>query len=470
MLGIQGEPLQKPFLLSPTLTLIVKTLEAEGAIPVAVGGCVRDHLLGLKPKDIDVEVYGINLSTLETVLARLGSVYAVGRSFGVLKVTIDGQTIDVSLPRRENKIGQGHKGFVVDVDQTLSFLEASARRDFTINAMGVNLLTQELLDAHQGVSDLRAGILRHVSPAFSEDPLRVFRGCQFASRFGYVLHDDTIALCRKLQPELKTLPKERIVEEMRKLLLGAKPSLGLEALRVTGAWELFPELVALEGCLQEFEWHPEGDVWIHSKMVTDCAANIVRRENLPPDEALIIVLGSLCHDLGKPPTTAFEDGRWRSRGHESAGEPPTRSMLSAMGFPESIIEEIVPLVREHLKPHQLHRVRDEISMSTIRRLASRVSIAKLCLVAEADFLGRTTPDAIAGHDPATAWLMEVARGLNIAAQGPEPILMGRHLVERGMKAGPQMGEVLKAAFEAQLDGVFSDLAGALKWLDDRQNC
>jgi len=429
-----------------------------------VGGCVRDHLLGLQPKDVDIEVYGIKLARLEEVLATIGSVHAVGRSFGVLKVRVGETDFDISLPRLENKIGQGHKGFVVDTDRELSFGEASLRRDFTINAMGVNLLSQELLDLHGGVHDLENRTLKHVSSAFSEDPLRVFRACQFAARFEYEIHEDTIALCQTLKDELKTLPKERIVEEIRKLVLGTKPSFGLEALKATGAWYLFPELMALEGCQQEPEWHPEGDVWIHTKMVADAAAMIVRREKLEADEALLIVLGAICHDLGKPPTTKFEDGRWRSRGHESEGEPPTRALLQTMGFPEAIIEEIVPLVREHLKPHQLYRARDEISLSTVRRLASRVSIRRVCLVAEADFLGRTTPDALAGHDPSTAWLMQVAQSLDVAFKKPEPILMGRHLLEQGITPGPKMGELLKQAFEAQLDGEFGDLDGALEWL------
>lgn len=457
--------MSKPFEISKALAKLVSALENLKATPIAVGGCVRDHLLGLTPKDIDVEVYGTSLDILEPALEKIGSVYAVGRSFGVLKVTIDGETFDVSLPRLENKVGQGHKGFVVDTDKDLTFAQASARRDFTINAMGIDLLTQKVIDAHGGIQDLEDAVLRHVSPAFSEDPLRVLRGCQFAARFEYMMHPDTIELCRHLKDELRTLPKERIVEEMRKLLLGKTPSYGLEALKVTGAWELFPELIALDGCLQEAEWHPEGDVWTHTKMVVDSAAMIIRRENLEGDDALVIMLGALCHDLGKPPTTAFEDGRWRSKGHESAGEPPTRSLLTNMGFPEGMIDHVVPLVKEHLKPHQLYRVQDEISMSTIRRLASRVSISRLCLVSEADFLGRTTDEAIAGHDPATAWLMKVAKSLDVAFNKPEPILMGRHLLDRGIKPGPKMGEILKEAFEAQLDGEFADVDGALTWLD-----
>lgn len=470
MNSLNGTPLLNPFVISKPLSVVIQALLEAEATPVAVGGCVRDHLLGKMAKDVDIEVYGISLSDLEMLLHRIGSVYAVGRSFGVLKVVVtkgETETFDVSLPRLENKIGQGHKGFVVDTAATLSFSEASARRDFTINAMGINLSSQELLDPHHGERDLQAGVLRHVSKAFAEDPLRVFRGCQFAARFGYRMHDDTIALCRQLKTELKTLPKERIVEEMRKLLLGEKPSLGLETLKMTDAWSLFPELMALEGCEQEAEWHPEGDVWIHTKMVVDAAAKLIRREALSDDQGLVIVLGALCHDLGKPATTEIEDGRIRSKGHESAGEEPTRTLLERMGFAQSLAEEIVPLVREHLKPHQLYRTRDEISHGTIRRLANRVSIRKLCLVSESDFLGRTTPDAIAGHDPATAWLRDLSAKLDVAAKGPAPILLGRHLLEHGLPSGPQMGELLKEAFEAQMDGRFSDLDGALVWLQKR---
>ncbi len=457
----------QPFPISPSLRALVDTVLQAGGKPVAVGGCVRDHLLGLSPKDIDVEVYNIALNDLEAVLTTLGDVHAVGKSFGVLKVSMTRPEIanfDVSLPRRENKEGRGHKGFFVEMNSNLSFEDASLRRDFTVNAMGIDLETSTLLDPHSGVRDLRQGILRHVSEAFDEDPLRVLRAAQFAARFALSLDPGTIKKCQNLRSELSTLPKERIWEEFKKLIFAARPSIGLEVLQDTGALELFPELLALMGCQQDPTWHPEGDVWVHTLMVADEAARIVREEQLDEDESLKVLFGALCHDLGKPPTTKFEDGRYRSKNHEAAGEEPTRSFLSRVGAPNDLIDAVVPLVRDHLKPVQLYKEREKISDGAIRRLSARVPITRLCLVAKADFLGRTTEDAKAGIDPSVVWLLREASRLSVQNAAPRPILMGRHLLDAGMTPGPQVGEILAKAYEAQLDGEFSDLDNALKWV------
>lgn len=424
-------------------------LEAGGK-PILVGGCVRDRLLGLDSKDFDIEVYGLSLETLEAVLNRLGPVYAVGKSFGVFKLG----NFDISLPRTENKQGQGHKGFVVQSDSHLTFSEASKRRDFTVNSMGIDLKTGDLLDPHGGQKDLEHKILRHVSDAFDEDPLRVLRACQFAARFELTIAPETLKKCWSLESELKTLPNERIGEEFKKLILSKKPSLGLQALLNTHALSLFPELEALIGCQQDPTWHPEGDVWIHTLMVTDAAARL--------SDSIIIRLGALCHDFGKPPTTQFEDGRWRSKNHEAAGLEPCKSFLTKLCVSQEDQEQILPLVQDHLKPCQLYKVRDQVSKGAIRRLATRVNIENLCLVSKADFLGRTTQDAQTGQDPSSAWLLEEARKLAVSQKAPDAILQGRHLIELGIPPGPKMGKILKAAYEAQLDGEFADLEGAIR--------
>ncbi len=460
--------LNRPFPISKALQKLVTAVHHAGGRSVAVGGCVRDHLLGYAPKDIDIEVYNLSLSVLEQTLRKIGTVHAVGQSFGVLKVKLSEEegsvTFDVSLPRTENKKGRGHKGFVVATDPDLPFTKAAARRDFTVNAMGFDLRTEELLDPHHGSIDLHHGLLKHVSDAFDEDPLRVLRACQFASRFQMTLDKSTIEKCKNLNAELSTLPKERIFEEMKKLLLGPRPSKGLATLAITNAISLFPELSALMNCPQDPIWHPEGDVWVHTLMVVDEAAKIVRREHLDTNQSLIIMLGALCHDLGKPGTTQQEGDRVRSKNHEAAGEIPTRNFLTKMGTPHEMIEAVVPLVREHLKPCQLHKVRDEISDSTIKRLANRVCIEQLCHVAEADFLGRTTEDAKTGIDPSVLWLKKEAERLSVTKEGPSAILMGRHLLDLKIAPGPKMGKILHAAYEAQLDGEFADLENALAWL------
>lgn len=463
----------RPFPMSAGLTRLAAEIVAAGGRPVAVGGAVRDHLLGSPAKDVDVEVFGLTLDALDAALTRVGSVHAVGRSFGVLKVdvTLDDtrETFDVALPRTENKVGRGHRGFVVESDPTMTFDDAAQRRDFTCNAIGVDLASGALLDPTGGADDLARGTLRHVSAAFDEDPLRVLRAAQFAARFALQIDDETIARCRALTDELATLPKERIYEELKKLLVRARhPSVGLAALVDTGAIVLFPELAAMRGVPQEPEWHPEGDVWVHTLMVVDEAASIARSEDLDDEETLVLVMAALCHDLGKPLTTVHADGRIKSPAHETEGEAPTRSFLARIGAPNQLVDDVVPLVREHLKPYQLFARKEEVSDGALRRLALRVDVRRLVRVARADHFGRTTPDALLREDVAGQWLSAEAARLDVEAARPEPILLGRHLLARGHVPGVALGAILKRAFEAQLDGAFADLEGALRWLDDEE--
>lgn len=446
---------------------LLDVISAHKGAGILVGGCVRDHLMGVHAKDVDIEVYGIDADRLEEILSREFSVVAVGKSFGIFKVTIGSdeqrETIDVALPRKENKEGQGHKGFVVTTDKALPFADAAARRDFTINAMGIDLTTNELLDPHGGLGDLKASQLKHVSAAFSEDPLRVLRAAQFCARFEFTLDQKTVELCQSLRAELFTLSKERIYEEFKKLLLAKKPSIGLKTLRDVNALAIFPELEVLIGCQQDPEWHPEGDVWIHSLMVTDQARMLVKNAILDDDEALIVMLGALCHDLGKPATTILKDGRVKSPAHEQAGIAPTESFLDRIGCPPKWFVDVTSLVAEHLKPYQLYNKRDEVSDGALRRLACRVNIDRLLLVAKADFLGRTTADALSGHDPSVVWLKEKMVALLGEDAAPKPILLGRHLIALGEKPGNHFAEILRAAFEAQLDGDFADEDGAIAW-------
>lgn len=460
--------LQKPFFVSAALRQLLDRIAQHQGKSIIVGGSVRDHLLGLSPKDIDIEVYNLDADVLEQMLADNFSYVAVGKSFGIFKVTIrigeHAETFDVALPRTENKEGRGHKGFMVALNPQLTFKDASSRRDFTINAMGIDVQTNELIDPHGGFSDLYARRLRHVSEAFNEDPLRVLRAAQFCARFDLRLDDDTRDLCRSLTDELKTLSKERIYEEFKKLLLAKKPSIGLEVLRSVNALELFPELALLIGCEQDEQWHPEGDVWTHSLMVTDQAANIIREHALDEDTQLIVMLGALCHDLGKPYTSFELDGRIKSPGHEQAGVEPTLSFLAKIGFPPKFYDDVTALVKDHLKPFQLYKIRDEISDGALRRLACRVNIDQLLMVSRADFLGRTTKDALAGYDPSAPWLKARITEVLGAALKPEPIVLGRHLISLGYTPGPNFSKILSVAFEAQLDGEFSDEASAIIWL------
>ncbi len=455
--------------LPPEVRRLADVMIVAGGRPVLVGGAVRDYLLGFIPKDFDIEVYGLHSRELMVVLERVAKVCVVGKSFGVLKIKIGDMDIDISLPRRERKIGQGHRGFEIDHDQSMSFMEAASRRDFTINAIGIDLGSGELIDPWFGVSDLKAGIIRHISDAFDEDPLRVLRACQFAARFSFAIVDETTEKCRSLQSELPTLSTERIWEEIKKILLkSTKPSIGILALESTGSLVLFPELALLRGAHHNTTSHPEGDVWTHNNMVLDSCAEICRDGNLNDEETLLLMLSALCHDLGKPDTATIIDGVWRNPGHEAASIAPTRSLLRRMGCPQYIVERVVVLVREHGQPYSLWKqnITYPVADGTIRRLALRVPIVPLCRLVLANFRGRKSDEAH-GPCPMVDWLLERAVRLGVLENPPRPILQGRNLQVLGVKPGPAMGALLKESFEAQLDGEFSDLPSAITWAKTR---
>lgn len=447
--------------LPPVLLAIARSINESGGAMYLVGGWVRNHLLGLPSEDFDCEVYGIEMERLFKLLERHGKPNLVGKAFGVVTLTLGGVPYDFAFPRTESKTGPGHKGFAVVPDSQLTFAEASARRDFTVNAMGLKVPDMTLVDCHGGLRDLEAKVLRHVSPAFAEDPLRVLRAVQFAARFNFDIAPETQDFCRILP--LTELPMERIFGEIKKLLLKSpKPSIGLEWLRKLDLLHHFPELGALIGVQQEPEWHPEGDVWTHNNMVIDEAAKLRSPEGDEGDN-LALMLGALCHDFGKPLTTRFEDGRWRSPGHDVAGEAPTRAFLGRLTRELALTELVVAFVREHLRPALLYKAREEIRPGAIRRLALRVDIEKLVRVARADHFGRTTPDAIARQFPAGEWLLEQSRQLDVLHARPKPYLTGRYLLSLGMKAGPEMGQLIQESFELQLDGQLPDLASAEQW-------
>jgi tRNA nucleotidyltransferase (CCA-adding enzyme) len=457
-----------PATLQPVLDAII----AAGGRPYLVGGFVRDSFLGIASKDIDCEVFGLSIEQLETSLSSF-KCDVVGRSFGVIKVTTEGETYDITLPRRESKTGQGHRGFLVEADPTMTFEEAASRRDLTINSIGYDPITCEVIDPFGGIQDIQNKVILHTSEEhFAEDPLRVLRACQFAARFDFTIAPETTVLCYRLKDELKTLPKERVWTEFQKLLLKSpKPSIGLEALRSTGALSLFPELEALIDIQQDDQWHPEGCVWTHTLMVVDEAVRVLADDNVTDEyERLVVLLGALCHDLGKPAVTEFKEGsdgvaRWRAHDHESQGVKPTEDFLGSMGVSPDLIKDVTPLVAHHLKPFQFFR--EKASNSAIRRLAVKAPLIRLTRVARADFLGRTTPEALACEDSRTiediVWLLDKAETLQVKDEGPKPILMGRHLLDLGMQPGKAMGVLLKQAMEAQLDGVFDTEAEAIAW-------
>lgn len=421
-----------------------------------VGGSVRDALLDRKVEELDIEVFGLQPGRLRRLLEEEWKVDEVGEAFAVLKLRR--LPIDVSVPRRERKTGVGHRDFVIDADPGMSVEDAARRRDFTINSMLWDPLEERLEDPFGGAGDLDDRILRHTSERFAEDPLRVLRGMQLCARFLLEAHPETVALCRRM--DMEGLPRERLFGEWRKLLLeGEEISRGLDFLELTGWLSHFPELEALVGCPQDPEWHPEGDVWTHTLLVMDAFAQDRIGEEW---EDLVVGFACLCHDLGKPATTREEEGRIRSRGHEAAGEEPTRSFLGRLTLQSALVEQVVPLVLDHLKPRQLYE--QGAGDAAVRRLANKVGrIDRLVRLARADSRGRPPlpPDAEAFG----SWLLERAKGLALEREKPRPLVMGRHLIERGLRPGPHFGPILGRCFEAQLDGEFETLEGALRYLD-----
>jgi len=429
-----------------------------GGRALIVGGWVRDRLLGVTSakENIDLEVFGIPSDRLRSLLETFGRVEAVGESFQVYKVG----DIDVSLPRRDSKAGRGHKGFIVVGDPEMSIEEAARRRDFTVNAISWDPLTDEYFDPFKGRADLDRRLLRVVDPAtFPDDSLRVLRAVQFAARFAFELEAQSAALCRA--SALDDLPAERVWGEFEKLLGAPRPSIGFTlAMDLGVVSKLWPELQALAGCPQEPEWHPEGDVWVHTLQVIDRARTRVDHLDRPPK--LAVMLGAVCHDFGKPATTAFIDGRIRSMDHEEQGVAPASAFLDRLnvfsfdGY--DVRRQVLGMTAQHLKPGAWYKVRDEVGDGAFRRLAQKVDLELLALVAKSDCEGRV-PGVF--DCSAMDWFLERARALGVEHRPPAPILLGRHVLDLGLKPCPRVGEILKAVYEQQLDGRVTDLDAAV---------
>ncbi len=443
-------------------------LSKMGVKSVIVGGAVRDYLLNKEVKDYDIEIFGIkSLDELEKILAQFGKVNLIGKSFGIIKLIVDKREYDFSLPRREKKVDRGHKGFEVSVDGFMTFKEAARRRDFTINAMGYDILNNKILDPYNGQSDLKNRILRVVDKiTFIEDPLRVYRGIQFAARFNLEIDEETLKLFKEMVDSniLEELPKERIFEEFKKLLLQAKkPSIGFELMKKIGLLRYYPELKALIGVKQNPKWHPEGDVWTHTMLALDKMAQLLRnRDDLNQKEKLKFMFAILCHDFGKPLCTKQkEDGTLTSYGHEKLGVEPTIRFLNRLTDDVKLIDSITPLVKHHLKPIIYYQ--NGAKDSTIRELATKVNINDLVLVARADNLGRGTKEALNGEFKAGDWLLERAKDLQVDKEPPKPLIMGRDLISLGLKPSPKFKDILQKVYKAQLEGTINDKKEAIEF-------
>ena len=495
---------------------IAEAAAAKGGRAYFVGGCVRDALLREKSKDTDIEVHGVEAATMESILEEIyekngrrgkAAYYKSGVSFGVYG--IPGYELDIALPRKESATGRGHRDFEIFVDPHIGPEKAAARRDFTINAMMQDVLSGEILDFFGGREDLERGILRHACDAsFAEDPLRVLRGAQFAARFEFEIAPETFEICKKI--DLTTLSRERVFEEFSKALLKARrPSVFFETLRAMDQLDYwFPEVKDLIGVEQSPIFHPEGDVWTHTMMVLDAAADVIHSSWLPATENPEIpkdiaafekydskardeyfMLSALCHDLGKPATTALVGDRIRALGHEEKGEEMARTFLHRLTDENELIRYVTNMVLLHMRPNMLCGQNSGVK-ATNRLFDRSIDPAGLIMLARCD--RRREPEDI---EKIIAYAKEKEASGNIDSEHGEyketrpeaetpqqreqrfedflwlrllryrkvadlPEVTGEDLIAAGLHPGPEFRRLLDYAHQLHLAGV--DKEAALK--------
>jgi tRNA nucleotidyltransferase (CCA-adding enzyme) len=451
---------------------------------VIVGGFVRDALIGKKPKDADVEVYGVAPDVLKELLEKMfQNVKPVGEAFGILKVALgNGLELDVSIPRRDSKTGKGHSDFAVDSNPSLDITEAARRRDFTMNALAMDPLTGVIFDPFGGLEDIKARRLCVTDvERFQDDPLRVLRAVQFVARLGLDVETQTWNLLREMvdRGDLLELKKNRVTEEWEKLFLKSeRPSVGLKMMRDLGMIEKHqPELQALIDTPQEFEWHPEGDVWTHTLMVVDAAAKLIRQpeRNFSDDEAVQVMLGALCHDLGKPATTKMTGGRIRSIGHEEAGEDPACAFMDQFTFSKKYVTRgVIAVTKEHLKPGvffrevELGRMKKSSYVNAVRKLLRHiypVSWRVLLAVCEADYRGRAIPGVEKDPYKPGLFFADAVNHYRLNEAVMTPLLQGRDLIEMfHMSPGTNIGVWIRRV-EAERDlGHIQTKEEAFAWI------
>lgn len=439
-----------------------------------VGGAVRDHLLGLRPKDIDIEVYGKSYPSLAAHLENFGKVDLVGESFAVIKLTVSsGETFDFALPRTESKAGAGHRSFDVSHSPMISEREAASRRDVTMNALLWSPRTFEILDFFGGQEDIKRGVIRHTSDKFGEDPLRPLRVFQFAARFGFDVHPDTSSICKGMvvRSEHTSLAKERVGEEMMKFLLKGRDHLrGVKALSEMG-WlaPVFPELAALDGVEQDPEYHPEGDVLTHTALSVTAAGKIAEREGMDEATRSVLLLAALCHDLGKPMCTArkYSAARGRDRvvspGHERLGLPPTRSLMERVGVPKSLRPKVEGMVENHMAHLSIAGERDVRALSVRLRDSGGLVIREWEALVEADHSAR--PPLLDHRPERLDFAVSAARRMGCYDTPLSLPVSGADVLALGVPSGPHVGTVLRAALRARVEGRFEKRGEALAWLE-----
>ena len=430
-----------------TAERIAEYVHEAGGRAFYVGGFVRDRLLGIDNKDVDIEVHGITPEVLYGILEKTGEPLSYGKSFGVY--ALKGEDLDIAMPRRERATGTGHRDFDVNVDPFIGTREAARRRDFTINAMMEDVLTGEIVDHFGGRRDLDEGVIRHIDPVtFIEDPLRVLRGAQFAARFGFTIAPDTIELCRGI--DLSTLSRERVEEELKKALLKAcKPSIFFESLRSMDQLDIwFPELKQTIGLEQDPVFHPEGDVWTHTMEVIDRAAAFRDRVSEPYRFMLL----ALTHDLGKIVTTEEKNGRIHAYEHEVKGMPIVEAFIGRLTNEKDIKDYVFNIVPLHMRPNMVAYSKSALK-STNRMFDAAIAPSDLVWFAESDKPVVSGAEVFSGD---REFLLERLKTYEETME--KPYVMGRDLIEAGLEPGEDFGEFLAYAHKLRLAGIEKESA------------
>ena len=447
----------------------------------AVGGYVRDIVRGNPSEDVDILITRHSLPDIISKIGPRGRVDLVGKSFGIIKFTIEGKSYDIALPRKDRpKSAQagGHKDILVAADPDLPIEEDLARRDFRCNSIAVRLADGTIVDPFGGVEDIKARVIRVTNDrAFPEDPLRVLRAARFASVLGFSVDPSIYALSKDI--DLTRLSVERINEEMFKILLTSeRPSVGLEEMFRLGALrQLFPELYALTLVIQDSVFHPEKDVfghhtvWRHSELTVDQAKTLAGLFRIEQPKALALFLAALYHDVGKAETTQWEFKRGRmvitSAGHDLASERIARKIFARLkifswnGVPVKKIALF--LIRAHHRASELWVNRDSVTRKAFNKLAAEIQgeIELLVYLDVADRAGRSEKP-VKGLDREGRWLLEKFRELRVSKETIMPLILGRDLIPLGVRPGPEMGRILKELYRLQLDNEFETRAGGLR--------
>jgi putative nucleotidyltransferase with HDIG domain len=425
---------------------IIRILRRAGHEALLAGGCVRDYLLGREPKDHDVATS----ATPQQVLLLFPGALTVGAHFGVVIVRRGDEQVEVATFRTDGSYKDGRRPESV----TFSTAEEDARRrDFTVNGLFRDPVDDRIIDYVGGRADLDRKLLRAIGDPmrrFEEDRLRLLRAVRFATVLGFEIEPETWRAVKVSAHLLPTVSAERIRDEFVKILLHPCRQRGFDLLVESGLMAgILPEVLALKGVQQPPQWHPEGDVFVHTRLMLGL---------LPQDASLTLVLGVLLHDIAKPATfTVDEDGRIRFNGHDKLGAVMAGEILRRMKFSNEVIEAVQTVVEHHMSFKDVTHMRQ----STLKRMMARPTWSDELALHRVDCLGSN--GMLDNYEFMVSKVREFSREPLI----PRPLLSGHDLIALGWKAGKVMGQALSALQDAQLEGVVSTREEALEWLKDR---